>query len=301
VRTEARIIPVLAVGLISISFAATLIRLTQAPALVIAAYRMGLSSLLLSPFFWRAWPKRRSELAADSTSLRLSVVSGAFLAFHFALWIESLNHTSVTSSVLLVTMNPIFLGVASPLLLKEKINRRMVIAIVLGISGAAVITLRGDRAGLLDLGHLQGNLLALGGAVMNSAYLLLGRRVRRNLSNISYSYVTYTVAALLLLLGVAVFRQPLHGYRVVTYVYFLLLAIAPQLVGHSSFNWALKHLTAPVVAVVILGEPVGASLIAWLILHQPPTALEVVGGLLVLAGIALAAARIGKSEFAPAE
>jgi len=280
---------VLAVGLISISFAAPLIRLAQAPAVTVAAFRMGISVVLLSPFFWLTWRQRRADFTREPRLLLLSALSGIFLALHFGLWIQSLHETSVTSSVVLVTMNPVFLGIASPLLLKERISRRVVFAIVLGLVGAVVITLRWRTTELVSPQNLHGNLLALGGAVMYSGYLLLGRRVRRGISILSYVYAVYAVSALILLAGVAIFRQSLLGFTRLTYLYLVLLAVIPQLLGHTSFNWALKHMTAPVVSLVILGEPVGASLIAWLLLHQPPTIQEVAGGIMVLGAVALAA------------
>jgi drug/metabolite transporter (DMT)-like permease len=283
-----RSIPILAVGLVALSSAAPLIRLAHAPAIVIAAYRMTLSAFLLSPLFWATWSRRRMEFVGSPALAGWSAVSGVFLALHFAFWIESLNHTSVTSSVLLVTMNPIFLAIASPLFLKEKLCRRMMLAILVGLTGAVVITLKGGDAGLLSAASRKGNLLALAGAVMYSGYLLLGRRVRQRVSILSYVYVTYTIAALILLAAVALFRLPLFGYSRTTYLYLGMLAVLPQLLGHSSFNWALKHVSAPAVSLVILGEPIGASLIAWWILHQAPTRIEVLGGILVLAGIALA-------------
>jgi drug/metabolite transporter (DMT)-like permease len=280
-----------AVGLAAVSIAAPLIRLAAAPSLVTAAYRLTLASLLLAPFFWFTLSRRRAELTRRA--LWLSLASGTFLCFHFAFWIESLSHTSVASSVVLVTMNPIFLGIASPLLLHERISRRMIFAIALGIAGVAIISLRDFRSLAANHDVLYGNLLALAGAVMNSAYLLCGRTVRRRLSILSYTYVTYTAAAVLLVLGALLLRQPLLGYPTKTYACFFLLALLPQVFGHSSFNWALKHVSAPVIGTVILGEPIGASILAWLVLHERPAPLELVGGVVILAAIALAALEIG--------
>jgi drug/metabolite transporter (DMT)-like permease len=286
-----QVILAFAIGLAAVSVAAPLIRLAGAPSLVVATWRLGIASFILAPFFWFTFSRRRSELGR--TAILISLLSGVFLCFHFAFWIESLHHTTVMSSVVLVTMNPIFLGIASPLLLRERVTRRMLFAIALGITGVVVISLRDFRtlAGNRDI--LYGNLLALAGAVMNSAYLLCGRRVRRSLSIVSYTYLTYTTAAVLLMLGALVFRQPLLGWPQKTYLCVFLLALFPQVFGHSSFNWALKHVSAPVIGTVILGEPIGASLLAWLVLHETPAPLEVVGGILVLAAIALAALEIG--------
>jgi drug/metabolite transporter (DMT)-like permease len=288
---RAQVVTAFAVGLAAVSVAAPLIRLAAAPSLVTAAYRLSLASLLLAPFFWFSFARRRPELT--QRALLLSIASGAFLCLHFAFWIESLSHTSVTSSVVLVTMNPVFLGIASPLLLHERISRRMVLAIALGIAGVVIISSRDLRSFAANRDVLLGNLLALAGALMASGYLLCGRGVRRRLSILSYTYVTYTTAAALLVLGALLFGRPLLGYPGRTCLYFLLLALFPQVLGHSAFNWALKHVSAPVIGTVILGEPIGASILAWLVLHERPAPLELVGGIVVLAAIALAASQIG--------
>jgi drug/metabolite transporter (DMT)-like permease len=197
------------------------------------------------------------------------------------------------SSVVLVTMTPIFLGIASPLLLHERVSRRMFIAIAIGIAGIAIVSARRMPGLVANRDVLYGNGLALAGAIMSSAYLLCGRRVRRSLSIISYTYVAYTTAAVCLLLGVLLLRRPLVGYPSRTYLYLFLLAFFPQVLGHSSFNWALKHVSAPVIGTVILGEPVGASILAWFVLHEKPAPIELVGGTVILAAIALAATEIG--------
>ncbi|MEO0108905.1 MAG: DMT family transporter [candidate division WOR-3 bacterium] len=282
------IILTLGIGVAAISCAAPLIRLAAAPALVSASYRMAISSLLLAPVFWASFPARRAEFRAQPTRLRLVLLSGVFLALHFALWFESLEHTSVASSVLLVTMNPVFLGLASPLLLKERISRRVVLAIVLGTSGALIISLSPEAGQLLASARLKGNLLALAGALMYSAYLLTGRKLRPRVSILSYTYLSYTSAAALLLLGTMLTRVRLFGYPWTTLGYLLLLALIPQLIGHSVFNWALRSLAAPVVALAILGEPIGATLLAWGLLGQAPTLLEIAGGSLIVAAIGLA-------------
>ena len=277
-----RSVAVLGLGVVALSFAAILIRLTEAPSLLIAVGRLAVASLALAPFFWARWPKHRRELRGRNPWLFL--LAGALLAAHFALWIESLNRTSVTSSVVLVATDPIFVAVLSPLILREGLSVRGWLAIGLGLAGSLVI-------GLPALGEpqsLAGNLLALGGAACAGGYLIVGRRVRRDTGLIAYVYVMYTAAALLLLpfvfaAGVRPFAVPAGAW-----LFIVLLGLGPQLLGHTSFNWALRHLTAPVVAMVILFEPVGAALLAWLILGEPPTALEMAGGAVILGGIYLA-------------
>jgi len=273
---------VLGVGITALSFAAVLIRLTEAPSLVIAAGRLAVASAVLAPFFWFRLPRMRLELGGRNRGL--IVLAGVFLAAHFALWIESLNRTTVTSSVVLVAMDPIFVAILSPLVLRERISARVVAAVVLGFAGSTVIGLRSFGPGL----SLGGNLLALGGAACAGGYLVVGRFVRQRTGLLAYVYVMYTAAAVLLAAAVIILGIPFTGYGPATYGLIVLLGLGPQLLGHTSFNWALRHLTAPAVAMVILLEPVGAALLAWLILHEPPAGLEVAGGVIICAGIYLA-------------
>ncbi len=273
---------VLGIGVAALSFAAVLIRLTEAPSLVIAAGRMTIASLVLAPLFWTRFRRLRAELGGRRWLL--VVLAGVFLAAHFALWIESLSHTTVTSSVVLVAMDPIFVAIAAPLVLRERVSWKVWTAVGLGAAGTVVVGWHSLGQGVGS----TGNLLALGGAACAGGYLLVGRRVRQRTSLLAYVYVMYSVAAVLLLVAVAAAGLPLGGYRPGAYGLIVLLAIGPQLLGHTSFNWALRHLAAPVVAMVILLEPVGASLLAWLVLREPPSGLEIVGGVVICAGIYLA-------------
>jgi drug/metabolite transporter (DMT)-like permease len=285
-----RLVLVMGVGVVALSFAAVLIRMTEAPSLVIAAGRMVVASLVLAPFFWTRLRKMRAELQGKSRGL--VVLAGLFLAVHFALWIESLNRTTPTSSVVLVATDPIFVAVLSPLILRERVSRRVGIAVLLGVVGSVIVGVPSFAGGM----SLSGNLLALGGAACAGGYLIVGRKVRQQAGLLAYVYVMYTVAAVLLVAGVLVLRLPLAGYRPSAYGLIVLLALGPQLVGHTSFNWGLRHLTAPAVAMVILLEPVGAALLSWWILGEPPTGLEAAGGLVLAGGIYLALTDRGRGE-----
>ncbi len=270
-----------AVAIIAISFGATLIRLAgDAPVLTIAAWRLAISFLLLLPIL----APRRPLAAMGRPELFLSVGSGFFLSLHFILWIFSLRDTSVASSVVLVSTSPIFVGLGSRFVLRERLSRALILAIGLSVLGAVIIgwgDLRiGGRA-------VYGDLLALSGAVMASAYFLLGRRVRRTTPLASYILTAYGTAAVFLLAGCLVASQPLSGFPASTYLYLLLLALGPQLVGHSTFNWALRYLSASTVAILTLGEPIGATLIAYLILGEGVTPLKGIGAGIILIGIYL--------------
>ncbi len=159
--------------------------------------------------------------------------------------------------------------------------------LLLALGGRVVISFAESRSGIAA-NPLLGNLLALCGAMAVSGYWLIGRRLRRRLALIPYITLVYGFAAMTLLLAALVLRQPLTGFKTATYGWFLLLALIPQLLGHSSFNWALGHLPAAYVAVATLGEPVGAAFLAFLLLGETPSVLKLAAGALIMAGIFLA-------------
>lgn len=277
---------VLFVGIVAVSFASIFIRLAEAPPLIIAAYRLGLASLVIGPV---ALIRSGQELRALSRrDLLYLVIAGVFLALHFGLWIASLSHTTVASSVILVTMSPLFVGLLSHLLGMDRITKGILGGILLSLLGSVAIGY-GDFA--LGGGALWGDILALGGAVMVTGYLLVGRRLRQRLSLLPYVSLTYSAAAAVTLLLCLLTRQRFTGYSSTTYIMFILLALLPQVIGHSAFNWALGYLSAPLVSVTILGEPVGATILAYLILKEVPTVLKIAGGAMILLGIYLASRR----------
>ena len=274
--------PILFVGIMAISTASVLIRLAEAPPLVIGAWRMSLASLLLAPW---AWPRFRREIGRlGSRDLLLLGLAGVLLAIHFATWIASLSLTTVASSVILVTTNPIYVGLASHFLLGERVSAKTVAAIVVALMGSVVVSY-GDLG--LSGKALLGDLLALLGALAMSGYILLGRQARRKLSTLAYAWPCYSVAGLILVTLCLLGGQPLLGHTSHTYLMFLLLAIVPQILGHSVVNWSLGHVPPVVVTLAILGEPVGASVLALLILQEVPPMTSVLGGVLILAGIYL--------------
>jgi drug/metabolite transporter (DMT)-like permease len=298
-------------GILAASSASIFIRFAQqeAPSLVIAAYRLTVATLILAPF---ALSRRRQELRSlNRHQVVWMSLSGIFLGFHFATWITSLQYTSVPSSAVLVTTSPLWVAVLSPLFLKEKITRAVGIGLVIALVGSVVVG-GSEACHLAATGFnceslsqalqgktLLGNLLALAGAWFAAFYLLIGRKVRSNLTLLSYTFFVYGIAALTLLGLVAVTGEHLLGYSPVTFSFFLALAIIPQLLGHSSFNWALKFIPAALVSIVLLGEPISSTILAFVILKEPPTALELIGGFLILGGIYIASRPEGKKSLEP--
>jgi len=277
---------VLFMGVVAVSSASIFIRLAEAPPLIIAAYRLSLASLVIGP---AALIRSGKELRALSQrDLFYLVIAGVFLALHFALWIASLGHTTVASSVILVSTSPLFVGLLSHLFGVDRVNKGMAGGIFLSLVGSVAIGY-GDFA--LGGGALWGDILALGGAVMVTGYLLAGRRLRQRISLLPYLSLTYSMAAAVTLVFCLLTGQRFTGYSSTTYLMFILLALVPQVIGHSAFNWALGYLSAPFVSVTILGEPVGATILAYLILNEVPTLLKMIGGAMILLGIYLASRR----------
>ena len=271
---------VLALGVICVSFAAIFIRLAEAPPLVIAAYRLCLASLVIVPVaLVRSGRELRSLSRRD---VGLALLSGAFLALHFGLWMASLSYTTVATSVVLVTANPVFVSIASYLLFRERLGRQTAAGILVCLAGAVLI---GYGNWQLGPQPLLGGVLALLGALAVAGYLLIGRRLRRGMGILSYAALTYSSAAVLLLLAALAFGHPLFGYSPNTYLMLVLLAAVPQVLGHTSLNWSLRFVSATLVTVAVLGEPVLATALAVAVLDEVPTWSEVVGGILILGGI----------------
>jgi len=268
----------LPIGMIAISTASIFIKLCDAPVLTIASYRMVLASLILTPFAfykkpWRGWQRKE---------IRWLLLSGFFLSLHFAFWIASLKYTSVASSVVLVTTHPIFVGIGSWLFLKERMGINLVAGIALSVLGSGLVS-SGDVS--LSKEALMGDGFALLGAIAASGYLLLGRKLRKEQNLFSYIFPVYSTAGLILIPLSLIFRESFFGYSSNTYAYLFLIALIPQLVGHTTFNWALKYLPASAVAITILGEPIGATLLAYFILGEGLTIWKVVGGISIFIGI----------------
>ncbi len=283
---------VLALGVGVVSTASILIRFAQAegvPSLAIAAVRMGLAALVLTPIVWMR--AARELLALRRRDLVLALLSGVALAIHFWSWIASLAYTSVASSTVLVTTNPLWVGLASMLILGERPARRTIAGIALTLVGSLFIFASdGSPANTaLQPDPVRGNLLALLGALAASVYLLLGRALRGRVGLLVYVWLAYGTAALVLLLTVGVTGHTLTGYSTLAYAVMIALALGPQLLGHTAFNWALRHVSATFVAISILGEPIGSALLALFLFEEGFAALQLAGFVLILGGIFLAA------------
>ena len=274
-----------------VSAAAIMIRVAQAeglPSLTIAAWRLAIAAALLWPI---AWARNRSEiLALRKQDWLLGIAAGLFLAAHFAAWITSLAYTSVASSLALVSTNPIWIALVSWIFFREKLGLWLFIGITAAIGGSGLIFLSDARLAASGIGSnpMLGNLLALLGSLTVCGYLLIGRRLRKSISLIPYIWLVYSSAAFALVTSALIAGYPLTGFSAVAWLCLIGLAVGPQLLGHSAFNWALKHVSATFIAIVILGEPIGSAVLAWLIFDERFEPLQLAGFSLLLAGIFLA-------------
>ncbi len=291
---------VISFGILAVSTASIFIRYAQesVPSLVIAAWRLTIASLVLAPI---AYSRQRKEISSlKAKELGLALAAGVFLALHFSTWISSLEYTTVASSVVLVTTTPLWVALFAPFTIKEPITRLIMLGMLLALAGGVIVGL--SDACQVTTGRLAcpplsdfirgsafiGDILALSGAVMAAGYVIIGRRLRSSMSLIGYIFVVYGMAAVVLVLIMLASGESAFGYPASAYVWLLLLALIPQLLGHSSFNWALGYLSAAYVSITLLGEPIGTIILAYFLLGEAPSGLKIIGAILILLGIFIA-------------
>ena len=280
----------IALAVVSVSFSAIFITWSTSPFITIALYRLAFASLILAPF--ALFDPRKPLRAIPRRDLALMAGVGVILAFHFALWIGSLKieavKVSVASSVILVTSHPLLVGLLSHFVMKERLNAWMALGIGLGFSGVVVIAFADSQAASATV---VGNFLAFLGGIAAGFYFLAGRRLRQRVPLIAYAFVVYvTATGTLLILTIALGDSLVPvGDAGREILLFLAMAVIPQIGGHTLYNWSLRWVTAPIVSLSLVGEPIGSSLLAWVLLDQVPGAAVAVGGALALAGIYLTA------------
>ena len=279
------------IGILAVSTASIFIRYAQGslPSSLIAAGRLGFATLILAPFSAVQAVKDYTEL---SRSKRLHVVlAGIFLGFHFVVWIRSLEMTTVASSVILVTTTPVWVAMFSPLLLKEKIERSVALGLVVALCGIVILfwgpSLFADKPSD-GIQSWMGNLLALCGAWMAAAYTIAGRKTRTVLPLRSYVFLVYGIAAVVAcLFSIPDFQNGvLPSWDGLLWIF--LLALIPQVIGHTLFNRAVREMPAVYASIALLGEPIGSILLAWFFLSEKPGVFDMVGGVFVILGILLA-------------
>jgi drug/metabolite transporter (DMT)-like permease len=271
---------VLLIAILGMSFGSVLARLSTAPSLVIATYRNGLAALVLAPVALTMCRKELHNLSPRDMGAALA--SGFFLSLHFATWITSLEYTSVASSTVLVTLQPIFVILGAYLFLGEKVSPKALLAVLIAIGGSILIGISDFQIGGLAL---WGDFLALSGGILIAGYVIIGRSLRRRLSLTAYTFIAYGSCSLFLVLMTLFSGAPLAPYAPREWLLFLAMALVPTIMGHSLLNFNLKYLPASTVSMSVLGEPIGASILAALFLKELPTSLQVVGSAIIIVGV----------------
>jgi len=281
----------LAIGILAVSMAAIFVRLAQqegVPSLLIAAGRLGIATLILTPLTLRSADYRAQIYQLSRLDRVLVVVSGFFLALHFATWVTSLEYTSVLISVVLVTTSPIWVALLEVFVLRARMTRLVVIGLVVALMGGLIIGSTGANAQVDSDNTLLGGALSLIGAITVAVYLIIGRRLRPHLSLAPYIWMVYGSAALILTAAILFTGTQITGYSTAAYLLLLAVALFPQLIGHTSFNYALAYLPATVVSVTTQAEPIGSAIIAIIVFSEIPGIGQILGSAVLLFGVLLA-------------
>jgi drug/metabolite transporter (DMT)-like permease len=269
------------IGVLAVSFSAIIIKWSDAPAAVLGLYRLLFTFLLLCPFLLTKGA--RAEMRAMNLhTWGLVALSGVFLAFHFIFWIGSLKYTTVASSTILITLQPIFVMVMAYFTLKERTTRRSLAGAGIAIGGSVFIGW-GDFQ--ISGAALWGDLLSLLGTLVVSGYLVIGQYLRGAMSSMVYSLLVYIFSILVMFFYCLGEGYSLVGYSGREWCLFVLLAIVPTVFGHTLFNWLLKYVNAATISMAILGEPIGATILAYLLLGEAVSWAQWVGGAVIMSGI----------------
>jgi len=287
---QLKTILVLAGGILAISTSSILVRYSAPmPSLLIAFYRMMISALVLGGIFYHQQGRLQKITSAQWYQ---AAFGGLLLALHFAVWITSLRYTSVAASVVLVCTNPIWVALFGHIFLKEKTSRTLQVSILLSLSGSLVLVAGDSWQNLAAINReaLFGNLLALAGGIFAAGYYLNGSRMRKSMEILPYTLTVYGFAAVFLILFLILTgtSPDFCAYSPTNYLFVVLLALIPQLAGHTAFNWALKYFKTSAVVIAILGEPIGSSLLAWLLFGESITLIQAGGIILILSAVLLA-------------
>lgn len=270
------------IGILGISMSAILVRYSDAPSAVTAAWRLSWTVLLQTPVVFGKTHFRRELLSVDKKTALLSAVSGIFLALHFFFWFESLRHTTVASSTIIVCTEVIWVSLGFCLFLKGKLSRKAVAAIAVAFFGSVLIALADSSMGG---SHLYGDFLSLLAAVTVAVYMLIGRVVRAGVSTTVYTYLVYTACAAVLILMCLVQGQGMTAYGLNSILIGLLLALFSTILGHSIFSWCLKYFSPSFVSASKLCEPVVSGTMAAVLFGEIPGVLQLAGSVLILGSV----------------
>ncbi len=278
---EERPIIMIAIGILGISLSSIFVKYSSAPSAVTAAFRLLWTVLLMTPVVITKKDVREEIARIQKKTIFLSALSGIFLAIHFVLWFESLNHTSISSSTSIVCTEVIWVALGYRLFLKGEISKNAALAILITIIGSIVIAVSSPS----DKAHLYGVILALLAAIAVAVYMLLGTMVRNNTSTTVYTYIVYSFCAAALLIICLVQKLNIFSYGISAVIVGLLLSVFSTILGHSIFSWCLKYFSPSFVSASKLLEPVVSSIIAVFLFSEIPSLLQIFGSILILVGV----------------
>lgn len=276
-------------GVAGVSLSAVFVRWSTAPSLILVLYRVGMAAALLAPY---TLLRHREELRAlDRREVLLCLASGAFLGLHFAAYFESLRWTSIASSVVLVDTEVLFVALGTVLVLRQRLSGRAWLAVALAFGGSVVIAMADTAVGP---DAVRGDIIALSGALCMAVYTMIGAVCRKNISTTVYTFLVYCSAALTVLVIALFGGLPLTGYGAENVLTALGMAVFCTLLGHSVFSWGLKYLPPAFISTAKLLEPVFASVWGLALFGERPGLLTLLGGAVIIAGVALYSRTTGR-------
>ena len=281
----------LIIGVTAVSLAAIFIRLAQGadiPSLVIASGRLIVAALILTPLVLRNNTYKQQIRQLASVEFFFISISGFFLAMHFWSWVSSLEHTSVLISVVLVTTTPIWVAILEIFFLKARLTQLIFIGLIVALMGSLVIGIGGEESANTSGNNILGASLSAIGAMTVAVYLIIGRRLRPKLALIPYIWMVYGFAAIVLSIILVISGTSITGYNIEGYIWIIAMGLIPQLIGHSSLNYALAYLPATFISISTQAEPIGSAIIAAIIFSEIPGLAQLIGSAIILAGVTLA-------------
>jgi len=276
-KNDKSIYIILAVGISIISFSGILIKVITAPVLIIAFYRMLLSSIFLTPLFFLKFK--------DSIKHFLNIkpiLVGFLLALHFYAWISAIQYTNLANAVIFIAIQPLFTLLLEFFFAKEDIRKGVITSVILALLGSVIISFSDFH---IILTRFYGDMLAVLAAFLAACYLFSGRSLRKKIKYVPYIYIVYTYCTFFLFIFVLISGHSFTGYSTINYSYIIILALGPTLIGHSILNLSIRYIPATIVSLAILGEPIITIFLAMFILNEKLTATTIVGGVLILFGL----------------
>ncbi len=289
----------LGISVASVSFAAIFIRILlnngMAPA-YIAFYRLLFTVLFLIPFLIYYKKYREEIFGLDKRTFLLMIGIGIILSIHFATWVTSLNYTSIASSVILVTAHPILVAPVAYYFLKEKLSIINLVGIIISLIGVVILVLGNYDLGPLTIDSIEGNILAIIGGACAGLYILGGRKIRKKVSVVSYAFIVYAIATVVLFFMCMFSNSKAYTIKIEDYTILILMAFVAGILGHTLYNWSLKYIRASVASVALLGEPIGSTILAIIIFTEVPSIFTFGGGIIILTGIYLTSRKSFKND-----